>query len=199
MSTRWLNTPLARFQNTQQTEKFLDGLTNGLPHKQQNQRTKIRSIPPSIPTQPVLGDAHRRQQHTGHLPALGIGPLGRRHVGEPALELVELRADVLAEAEEPTGIDADDGQQQLRGLRDRFAGQRHDLAPVEGFRRRFAHIQGFAWLGHLHPGLQHDDRSCDLVADANQPGGIRKTVLGPPILENVHDELDYARGRIPIH
>ena len=43
---------------------------------------------------------------------------------------------MLAEAEEPTGIGADDRQEPLFGAPDRLAGQHHDLLPVERLRGR---------------------------------------------------------------
>jgi hypothetical protein len=47
----------------------------------------------------------RRQHRKGLLTLLGYGPLGRKHLGEPALEFVELGAVVLAKTEESAGID----------------------------------------------------------------------------------------------
>ena len=75
----------------------------------------INSIPPSIAAQLLLRDPHRRQHRTSQLNALGTGLLGREQLGEPALEIVQLGAVVLAEAEEPASIGADDGQQPLLG------------------------------------------------------------------------------------
>jgi hypothetical protein len=97
---------------------------------------------------------------------------------------------VLNEAEEPACIGADDGQQHLLAVLGRLAGQHHDLAPVEGFRRRLGHVQRLARLGDLHPGFQHEDRSGDFVAEADQPGGVGKIVLGPHVLQAVGDEVD---------
>ncbi len=61
----------------------------------------------------LLRDTHSRQQRTGQLSVLGAWLLGREQLREPALELVELGAFVLPEAEEPTRIGADDRQQPL--------------------------------------------------------------------------------------
>ena len=115
---------------------------------------------------------------------------GRQKFREPALEVVELGAVVLAEAEEPTGIGADDGQQHLLAVLGRLAGQHHDLAPVERLGRSLGHVQRLARLGHLHPGFKHEDRSGDFLVNANQPGGVGKIVLGPLVLEAVRDEVD---------
>lgn len=115
---------------------------------------------------------------------------------EPALEVVELGADMLAQAKEAASIGAADGQEHLLAVPDRLAGQHHDLAPVEGFRRSLRHVQRFARLGHIHQGFEHEDRSSDLVANADQPGGVSKIVLGPLVLEAVRDEVDQAGGRL---